>query len=176
MSDPAGHPSPRPSGPRRGSVRTASLVAAVSVVVVVIDQLTKSMIRSSIRPGDVSDVIGPLDFVHVHNTGVAFGLLSGAGRMLVLLLVLGAFVVFALLARLPEHRPLVVAGIGLVGGGAVGNLIDRARLEHVTDFIRVPHWPAFNVADIGVTVGVALILIDQWRHVGREVEADEADG
>jgi len=113
-------------------------------------------------------VSGWIDLVHVRNTGVAFSLLSGLDHRWVhplliaaTLLAMGALLAYILFLPMKGVAPY---GLGLVLGGAAGNLIDRARLGYVIDFIdlhwRHHHWPTFNVADIGITVGVALLLAD----------------
>jgi signal peptidase II len=113
-------------------------------------------------------VHGFFDLVHVRNTGVAFSLLSNLDHrwvhpFLILATVLAMGAVVAYIAYLP-CRGAAPVGLGLILGGAIGNLIDRARLGYVVDFIdlywRNHHWPTFNVADIGITVGVILLLID----------------
>jgi signal peptidase II len=113
-------------------------------------------------------VHGFFDLVHVRNTGVAFSLLSNLDHrwvhpFLILATVLAMGAVFAYIAYLP-CRGAAPVGLGLILGGAVGNLIDRARLGYVVDFIdlywRNHHWPTFNVADVGISVGVVLLLID----------------
>ena len=113
-------------------------------------------------------VRGFLDLVHVRNTGVAFSLLSTLDHrwvhpFLILATVLAMGAVLAYIAYLP-CRGTAPTGLGLILGGAIGNLIDRARLGYVVDFIdlhwRGHHWPTFNVADVGITVGVALLVID----------------
>lgn len=141
--------------------RGARWLAAGLVVLLVLalDQGTKALVRSSIVPGEQRDVIGPLSFVNVHNRGVAFGFLGGGGA-LVLVVVLAALALLVVYFARHADRPLLWLPTGLVLGGALGNLIDRVHQGHVTDFIRFPHWPAFNVADIAITCGVvALVLV-----------------
>jgi signal peptidase II len=113
-------------------------------------------------------VHGFFGLVHVRNTGVAFSLLANLDHrwvhpFLILATVLAMGAVLAYIAYLP-CRGAAPIGLGLILGGAIGNLIDRARLGYVVDFIdlywRNHHWPTFNVADIGITVGVILLLID----------------
>jgi signal peptidase II len=113
-------------------------------------------------------VHGFFGLVHVRNTGVAFSLLSNLDPrwvhpLLILATVLAMGAVLAYIAFLP-CRGAAPVGLGLILGGAIGNLIDRARLGYVVDFLdlywRNHHWPTFNVADIGITVGVVLLLID----------------
>ena len=113
-------------------------------------------------------VPGFFDLVHVRNTGVAFSLLSNLDHrwvhpFLILATVLAMGAVLAYIAYLPCSGSAPV-GLGLILGGATGNLIDRMRLGYVVDFLdlywRGHHWPTFNVADVGITVGVVLLLID----------------
>ncbi|MBI5576185.1 MAG: signal peptidase II [Deltaproteobacteria bacterium] len=117
------------------------------------------------------------NIVHVRNTGVAFGMLSNlnphwVNPLLIVTTVLAVVAVLAYIHILPGHGP-APCGLGLVLGGAIGNLIDRARLGYVVDFLdlhwRHHHWPAFNIADIGITAGIILLIIDMlfWS---KEVE------
>jgi signal peptidase II len=129
---------------------------AVAVAVVALDQATKAIVRGSIGRGE--RVEGPLiDLVNTRNAGVAFGFLSGGGAIVA---VLAGLALVALLAFFATHagRPLVWLPTGLLIGGAAGNLIDRAVEGSVTDFIDPPLWPAFNVADMAITVGVLVLL------------------
>lgn len=113
-------------------------------------------------------VHGFFDLVHVRNTGVAFSLLSNLDHrwvhpFLILATVLAMGAVLAYIAYLPCKGAAPV-GLGLILGGAIGNLIDRARLGYVVDFLdlywRNHHWPTFNVADVGITAGIVLLVID----------------
>ncbi len=142
-------------------------VLATAAGVVALDQLTKALVLSRLDHGiPVSVIDGFLALTLVMNTGLAFGLLAGlppSWRWLVALLSIGALVVLARVAVrvLAQGSRLDTLAIGLVFGGAVGNLIDRARFGAVVDFVDVYfrgwHWPAFNVADSAITVGVALL-------------------
>jgi signal peptidase II len=133
----------------------ALIVAALALAV---DQATKALVRSEIDPGGRVDFIAGIDFVHVSNEGIAFGLLADAGTW-----VLGlAAVAFALLlGYFLAHggRRGLWLPIGLLAGGALGNLLDRAREGAVTDFIDPPRWPAFNLADVEITIGVVLLFL-----------------
>ncbi len=155
----------------RSALALAFLTAAA---VVAADQLTKSLARSSLgADGDSPILGGVVKLVHVQNTGIAFGQLSGGG-IIVVLLVLAA--VTALLWYFLRHleTPLIWLAAGLVLGGAAGNLVDRLQAGSVTDFIKLPYWPAFNLADIAITIGVVslvvLVELDSRRKTRREGE------
>jgi len=137
--------------------RTVGLAALVAGLVVVADQISKAIVRSQIEPGETVDVLPGVHLIHTENTGVAFSMFSGGGPLVVLIaiLALGALVGFFVTHL---DRRLVWLPTGLLIGGAAGNLIDRIRLGAVTDFVKLPHWPAFNVADIAVTFGVLALL------------------
>jgi len=147
--------------PLADSVRGArwALAGVVVVLVLLADQGTKALVRSSIAPGEQRDVLGPLSFVNVHNRGVAFGFLGGGGPLVLVVTLVALALLLGYFSRHAE-RPLLWLPTGLVLGGALGNLIDRIHQGFVTDFIHFPHWPAFNVADICITTGVvALVLV-----------------
>jgi signal peptidase II len=137
--------------------RTALRPVLVAVAVIVVDQVTKAIVRAEIAPYEQVHVLPGVKLVHSENTGVAFSVLSGGGPLVVIVAVVA---LGALLAFFVTHltRPLVWLPTGLLLGGAAGNLIDRVRSGSVTDFVKLPHWPAFNVADIGVTVGVVVLV------------------
>jgi signal peptidase II len=130
------------------------MVAAATVAV---DQAVKALVRSSIDRTDEIDLILGIKLVNVRNRGIAFGMFSGGGVLLVIFAVaaLAALLVFFVRHR---DRPLVWLPTGLLIGGAAGNLIDRMREGAVTDFIDLPLWPAFNVADVAITFGVLTLL------------------
>ena len=122
-------------------------------VVLVADQLTKLLVRDGIARGDEDPILPGLKLVHVKNDGVAFSIAAG-GRTLVIVLI--GVALLALLAYFARHtdRPLMWLPVGLLVGGALGNILDRVREGAVTDFLKLPAWPAFNLADVAITVGV----------------------
>jgi signal peptidase II len=138
-------------------VSPAARVALVAAAAVAADQATKALVRTTIDRGEEIDLILGVHLVNVRNRGIAFGMFSEGGVLLVLFAVaaLTALLVFFVRHR---DRPLVWLPTGLLIGGATGNLIDRAREGGVTDFIDPPAWPAFNVADICITFGVLTLL------------------
>jgi signal peptidase II len=131
--------------------------ALVAVATVAADQAAKAVVRGTIDRGDEVDLILGIQLVNVRNRGIAFGLFSSGGVLLVLfaLAALAALLVFFSRHR---DRPLVWLPTGLLIGGATGNLIDRTREGAVTDFIDLPLWPAFNLADTAITFGVLTLL------------------
>jgi signal peptidase II len=138
--------------------RAWALAAAVTGAVVVADQGTKAIVRASLEPGERDESLPVLDLVHVRNDGVAFGALAGGGTV-VALVVAAALAALVAYFAFNAHRPLAWLPTGLLLGGALGNVIDRVRLGAVTDFLKVPAWPAFNLADAAITVGVVLLLV-----------------
>jgi len=144
-------------------------IVVIAGAIVVLDQITKLLALERLAPGVAIPLVdGLLSLTLVMNTGLAFGLLAGlpaAWRWLVALLSIVALIVLARVAV----RVLAGGGwsarlsVALIFGGAVGNLIDRARFGAVVDFVdahyRGYHWPAFNVADSAITVGVALLAL-----------------
>jgi signal peptidase II len=135
----------------------AGRAAALALAVVAADQATKALVRANIDIGNRDGVFPGVELVHVRNRGVAFGLFADGGFVLV---AIGAACVVALLAFFATHsrRPLVWLPTGLLLGGAAGNLIDRLQQGYVTDFIDLPLWPAFNLADSAITIGVLSLL------------------
>lgn len=146
--------------------RAWGLAAALAVVVVILDQIVKSIVEHHIVLGEQVDVLGPLKLTLSHNEGVAFGLADGGGVLLVAITLIALGVVLFLFARDPA-RPGMWVATGLLAGGAFGNLIDRIRHGHVTDFIELPHWPPFNLADCGITCGVIILLVIYVREAER---------
>jgi signal peptidase II len=150
--------------------RTTIRAVLVLGVVLALDQASKALVRRDIAPGEKRDLLPGLDLVNVRNRGVAFGMFSDGGTVLV---VIGAAALVALLVFFLTHtqRPLVWLPTGLLVGGATGNLIDRAHQGSVTDFIDPPRWPAFNLADVSITLGVlALLYVLEGPPRRREAE------
>jgi signal peptidase II len=143
--------------------------AAVAAIVLVADQIVKAVIEDRITLGEKIDVLGPLKLTLSHNRGVAFGLAGGSGAPLVVVTVVALGVVLYLFSRNPT-RPWMWVATGLLAGGAIGNLADRIRLGAVTDFIELPHWPPFNLADMSITAGVILLVLIYLREAEREHE------
>jgi signal peptidase II len=157
-----------PAPPINPTVAGARLrVVAVAVGVIIADQLTKSWAVDRLSNDRIINVLGPLRFNLAFNKGMAFSRGQGAGPLLSVV----AVVVVVVLLRRPPRRWWPVIATGGIIGGATGNVIDRAFRgglsffrNGVVDFIDLQKWPIFNVADIGVTVGAAVLIIASLRE------------
>jgi signal peptidase II len=132
-------------------------VGVLVAVVLVLDQVTKHAVIANIPVGTTQKFLPAVNLVHIHNSGVAFGFFSGGGAI-VLILTLTALTALVIYFLLRPTRPWLWLPTGLLVGGAVGNLIDRIVHGYVTDFVKLPAWPAFNVSDMAITVGVLSLL------------------
>ncbi|HZO06414.1 MAG TPA: signal peptidase II [Solirubrobacterales bacterium] len=157
------------------AVKRAWLCAGLlAALVLVLDQVAKAIVEDQIVIGEQIEVLGPLEFTLAHNRGVAFGIAGGAGAPLVLVTLFALGVVLFLFSRTPT-RPWMWVAVGLLVGGALGNLVDRVRLGHVTDYIDLPPWPPFNLADVSITFGVILLVILYLFDTGAQArDATEA--
>jgi signal peptidase II len=131
----------------------------VAIAALCADQLTKAIVTSRLDLGDEAHVIGPVSIHHVTNSGIAFGLFASATPIVILLTALAVAWMLYFFARSGSRHPVLPVALGLVIGGSLSNLIDRVRLGHVTDFIDLKYWPAFNLADSFIVVGVAALLL-----------------
>jgi signal peptidase II len=149
------------------TARAWALAGALCALVLAADQVAKAVVEAQLVPGEDVDVWGPLGLTLSHNRGVAFGLAGGAGAGLVLV-TLGALALIVYLFTRNPTRPGMWVAAGLVGGGALGNLVDRVRADAVTDFIDVGTWPPFNLADVAISIGVLLLVFIYLRDAERE--------
>ena len=133
-------------------------LAAVGVAAIAADQLTKHIVSSQLALDDQVKLIGPLSIHHVQNSGIAFGLFSSATAAVIVLTAFAVGWMILFFARSGSRHPVLPVALGLVIGGSVSNLVDRVRLGHVTDFLDLKFWPAFNLADSFIVVGVAILL------------------
>ncbi len=144
---------------------------ALALAVVVLDQATKTWVLATFELHETLPVIpGWFHLTYIRNPGAAFGLFSGHAEafrrpffLVVTTVALAA--ILAILWRAPRGRPWLLTALGLVFGGAVGNLIDRVRWGEVVDFLDVfwktHHWPAFNIADSAITVGMGVLILEE---------------
>lgn len=149
----------------------------VSVLSLLLDQASKLAVDGSMQLFESIPLLPYFNLTYVHNTGAAFSFLSDAGgwqRWLFagLAVVMGG-IIGLWLARLKQHETLMAVALALVLGGAIGNLIDRVAYGYVIDFLDVYyqdwHWPAFNIADSAICIGVALMLLESFGVGRREV-------
>lgn len=133
-------------------------LVAVALAAMLADQLTKQIVASQIRLDDEVRVVGPFSIHHVENSGIAFGLFSSATSVVIVLTAVAVAWMLAFFARSGARHPLLPVAVGLLMGGSLSNLFDRVRTGHVTDFLDVRFWPAFNLADTFIVVGVAVLL------------------
>jgi signal peptidase II len=140
------------------------LALACCGAVVLLDQATKAIVVSSLAPGQAESLILGIDLVNTSNRGLAFGIGSGGGFVLAVTIVALALVLawFAIDPR----RPGLWLSVGLLAGGALGNLADRVRADAVTDFIDFPLWPAFNFADVAITLGALGLVLSSMGAAG----------
>jgi signal peptidase II len=134
-------------------------LAAVAAAAVAADQVTKHIVSSRLAFGDSVDIAGPFSIHHVQNSGIAFGLFSRSTPVVIVLTAVAVSWMLWFFARSGSRHPVLPAALGLLIGGSVSNLLDRVRLGHVTDFIDLRYWPAFNLADTFIVVGVAILLL-----------------
>jgi len=131
---------------------------AVCGAVVIADQVTKAIAVASIQPTEQVHLALGFVLARVENKGFAFGAL-GDGGTLVLVVAAAALVAVLVWFALDPTRPGLWLGVGLLAGGALGNLADRARVGAVTDFVDPPLWPAFNLGDLAITVGAVVLVL-----------------
>jgi signal peptidase II len=150
-----------PSAPKMTPARLKPILFwGAAVAILVLDQVTKTIVRSSLERGESwPDPDWPVRIRYVTNTGAAFGILEDQTTFLVVMALLGIAAIYLYYRFPPFDHWVVPIAIGMLLGGAAGNLLDRVRLGEVTDFIDFPRFPAFNVADSSINVGIATIII-----------------
>jgi signal peptidase II len=141
------------AGPRQWLGLGLVVVAALAA-----DQLTKRLVSSQLSLGDEVELVGPFTIHHVQNSGIAFGLFSSATPVVIVLTGVAIAWMAGFFARSGARHPVLPVALGLVMGGSLSNLVDRVRLGHVTDFLDLRWWPAFNLADTFIVVGVLILL------------------
>ncbi len=134
-------------------------LALVAAAAVAADQLTNHLVASALALDTGVDVLGPFSIHHVRNSGIAFGLFASRTSAVIVLTTVAVGAMLAFYARSAQRHPLLPVALGLVLGGSVSNLVDRVRLGYVTDFLDLRWWPAFNLADTFIVVGVGLLFL-----------------
>lgn len=145
--------------------------ALVALVALALDQVTKLVILAELQPREVIELFPGVDLRLIKNEGIAFGLLEDLGSAVIILGALG-FLALLLYFLASGDRERLWLPVGLLAGGAIGNLLDRVLVGSVTDFIDLPRWPTFNFADVEITIGVILMV---WVFATEEDEADDQD-
>ena len=150
----------------------------IGVLIVVADQLSKAWLRTNLSEGQSLFELGFFRITHIHNAGAAFGLFQGQSFALTIIAIVAITIILVYAFISYRYFPwldslLGKLALGLVFGGTVGNLIDRLRLGYVTDFIDFGYWPAFNVADSAVTIGIILFAYTLLRSAQAEKHRDE---
>lgn len=144
------------------------LVLIICSTIVSLDQLSKYLVRQEIPLYSKIDIFPFLDFSHIRNTGVAFGMLQDLPQGLklpffIVVFAAAVIVIFTILKNLKEDDKKLITGLSLIMAGAIGNSIDRFRLGYVTDFIdfywQNHHWPPFNIADSSITIGAIMVIL-----------------
>lgn len=155
---------------RTDGLKKIAIVSIVSLLIIIADFITKKIIVAKVVLYDSINVLPFLNIVHIENKGAAFGILSSLGNNYFIVVALIA-IVFILIYLAKSPLSLETYALSMVLGGAVGNFIDRIRIGKVIDFIDVFvrdwHWPAFNIADSALTVGIALFIIASFRKENR---------
>jgi signal peptidase II len=158
----------------------AGLFIGIAVLVVIFDQITKVIVRSAIDRGDEWPDGWPVRLVHVTNSGAAFGVLEGQTLFLIFtsLIAIGTIAFYYLYP--PAEHLMVKVALGLLLGGAIGNFIGRVTEGEVVDFVKFPNFPAWNVADASITVGVVLLfafsLLTEYEHAREQREEASSEG
>jgi signal peptidase II len=138
-------------------------VLALAGAVVLVDQVSKAIAAEALGPGEHVDIVLGFELADVRNRGIAFGLLADGQGLVLTVTAISLALILAYFAFNPI-RPGLWVGVGLLAGGALGNLADRVRADEVTDFIDPPLWPAFNFADIAIVAGIMVIVLVHRPH------------
>lgn len=157
-------PDPHDGVAPRFSRRRLGVFAVAVVIAFVADQTTKVIVRRRIAPGERIDVLPGVDFIRARNEGIAFGLFPGRPGLVAAITLVVLVGITVALVRLSRHSVIAAIGGGSLIGGSIGNLVDRIVHDGVTDFIDLPNWHAFNVADIAIVggamaIGLSLLLV-----------------
>ena len=159
----------------------------VAGILVALDQITKTWIRSNLGMGEtycfIDSICEHVRFVHWFNTGVAFGMFQGNGTLFKITSTIIALAIIAFYSQIPEKDWLLRLALAFETGGAIGNLVDRYMIGHVTDFISVGNFAVFNIADACINIGVAFMLLSvlleeirlrKEKKLEAEIETEES--
>jgi signal peptidase II len=148
-------------------IKNYGFLFLVAGTVVVLDQVTKFIVRTNVLLGEMWSPWPWLTpyarIVHINNSGAAFGMLQGFADIFAILAIVVVVIILIYFPRIPPNEWALRLALGLQLGGALGNLIDRLRYQgHVTDFISVATFPVFNIADASISIGVAILILSVW--------------
>lgn len=153
-------------------IKEYGLLFSVASIIVILDQITKAIVRARIPYGGrwmPLDWLMPyFRFVHWDNTGAAFGLFQGGGLIFGILAVIVSILIVVYYSQIPQDEKLIRLAMSMQMGGALGNLIDRVVFGPVTDFISVGSFPVFNIADASITIGVGILILALWLSERKE--------
>ena len=171
--------SPPPSARWRPGRLSGWRCVVVAAAAIVADQLTKQLVGRTLAVGESVDLVGPFSIHHVENSGIAFGLFASRTSFVIAITAIAVGLMIWFFARSGRRHPVLPVGLGLVLGGSIANLVDRVRLGRVTDFLDLDAWPAFNLADMFIVVGVAvlfgtLVLADRTGQMHGARDGDTA--
>jgi signal peptidase II len=145
-----------------------ALLFSIAGIIILLDQLTKTLVRNSLPPGEIYRPELWLSqyarLIHLKNTGAANGLFQNFNSILAIFPFIVAAAILVYFPRVPRQDWLIRLALGLYLGGALGNLIDRLAQGYVTDFISIGYFAVFNVADAAVSLGVVTLLLGAWQH------------
>jgi signal peptidase II len=144
--------------PLGAGVRQWVGLGAIAIAAVGADQLTKQVVARTLALGEETHSAGPFSIHHVQNSGIAFGLFARSTTWVIVLTAIAVGWMLLFFARSGQRHPVLPIALGFVLGGSLANLLDRVRLGHVTDFLDLRRWPAFNLADTFIVVGVAILF------------------
>ncbi len=146
-----------------------------TVLVIVLDQASKELIRALTDRGDIwPSADWPVRLHHVTNSGAAFGIFKDQTGFLVVTTIIGLAAIYFYYRYPPYDHPIVPVAVGMILGGAIGNLLDRVRMGEVTDFVDFRYWPAFNIADSAITIGIAILILGYLFTSGRTKPTSDA--
>jgi signal peptidase II len=154
-----------------GAAQWVALVV-VALAAIAADQVTKEIVRSQLLLGESVDVTSFFAIHHVRNTGIAFGLFPGAASPVTILTGIAVIWMIVYFARSGARHPALPVAFGFLLGGSLSNFVDRVRQGYVTDFLDPDYWPAFNLGDVFITVGVVILIAvflvgERWPRQGR---------
>jgi signal peptidase II len=142
-------------------------LGAVVAAALIADQVTKHVVTSQLALDEEVHILGPFSVHHVQNSGIAFGLFASATALVTALTAFAVGWMLVYFARSGARHPVLPVALGLLIGGSASNLVDRIRLGYVTDFLDLRYWPAFNLADSFIVVGVAILFTTLLIGEGR---------